>query len=302
MKFHQVQQLKNELLKKKHQISDEAYKSYVDSFNIEYAHNSTAIEGNTLSLIETKTILEDGISVGGKELREIYEVINHSKAFSYVKDCIDKRYPLSESIIKEIHNILMENIIIGGIYRDGGARITGASHKPPEPNEMYYQIKRYYDMLPIKEKELNAIELAAYTHAEFVRIHPFPDGNGRTSRLIMNYQLIQNGYLPISIAKENRLEYYNVLEEYAVNGNLSMFTDMIIKLEYSQIQDFMTLTPKLCNHTNKRSGQKRNEATKENELFSIESCNEAISKCKAEDGNNSSDTETNYNARRKRDR
>ncbi len=94
-----------------------------------------------------------------------------------------------------------------------------------------------------KSVELNAVELAAYTHAEFVRIHPFEDGNGRTSRLIMNYQLMVNGFLPISISKESRLDYFNALEAYAVSSNLLPFIDIIGILETTALKEYLTLVP-----------------------------------------------------------
>lgn len=205
--------------------------SYEQAFEIEYTHNSTAIEGNTLTLIETKLVLEDGISVGGKQLWEIYEQVNHQKAFRYVKDCIAKGLALDEKIVKGLYALLMSNIITGGIYRNVDGYISGAWHTPPAPNEMYRQVKNFYGDLERKGDVLNAIELAAWTHAEFVKIHPYPDGNGRTSRLLMNYQLMVKGFLPVSIAKENRLDYFNTLEAYAVEGNLSPFADMIAELE-----------------------------------------------------------------------
>ena len=213
--------------------------SYEQAFEIEYTHNSTAIEGNTLTLIETKLVLEDGISVGGKQLREIYEQVNHQKAFRYVKDCIANGMALDEKIVKELHALLMSNIIIGGVYRNVDVYISGARHTPPSPNEMYRQVKNFYADWGWKGDVWNAIELAAWTHAEFVKIHPYPDGNGRTSRLIMNYQLMAKGFLPISIAKENRLEYFNTLEAYAVEGNLSPFADMIAELEEQQLDRYI---------------------------------------------------------------
>ncbi len=216
------------------------FDNFNKAFEIDYAHNSTAIEGNTLSLIETKVLLEDKISVGNKSLREIYEVVNHNKAFAYVKKCISENKPLDENIVKDIHSILMENILIGGIYRNVEVRITGVKHKPPVPSEMYYQIKDFYNNIN-SNAELNPIELAAWTHAEFVKIHPFVDGNGRTSRLIMNYQLMRNGFLPVSINKEDRLEYFNLLEEYAVNGNLAPFADFIAELEEQQLDEYLSI-------------------------------------------------------------
>ncbi|MCD8362371.1 MAG: Fic family protein [Lachnospiraceae bacterium] len=234
------------LLKKRDQyqkslLSIPAYTllTYEQAFEVEYTHNSTAIEGNTLTLVETKVLLEDGISVGGKKLRELYEAVNHRNAYRYVKECIEKKLPLDEKIVKDIHAMLMDHIFIGGIYRDMDVYISGAQHTPPSPNEMYRQIKNFYIDLTWKGKELNPVELAAWTHAEFVRIHPFPDGNGRTSRLIMNYQLLANGFPAVSIAKEDRLEYFNCLEAYAMEGNLVPFADMVAVLEDRQLDRYL---------------------------------------------------------------
>ncbi|MBA9084315.1 Fic family protein [Fontibacillus solani] len=213
-------------------------KSYVQAFELEYTHNSTAIEGNTLTLLETKVVLEEGLSVGGKKLREIYEVINHNKAYQHVKASIAKGQSLDEAIIKDIHAILTENIMVGGIYRNVEVYISGAAHTPPVPNEMYRQVKDFYADLAEKDAT-NVIELAAWAHAEFVRIHPFADGNGRTSRLIMNYQLMAHGFLPVSIAKESRLDYFNALEAYAVQRDLNPFADMIASLEEQQLDRYL---------------------------------------------------------------
>ena len=216
------------------------FDNFDKAFEVDYAHNSTAIEGNTLTLIETKVLLEDHISVGNKSLREIYEIVNHNKAFAYVKKCIADKKLLDENIVKDIHSILMENILVGGVYRNIEVRITGAKHKPPAPSEMYYQIKEFFSNMNSKS-DLNPIELAAWTHAEFVKIHPFVDGNGRTSRLIMNYQLMSNGFLPVSVNKEDRLEYFNYLEEYAVNDNLALFADFIAELEEQQLDEYLSI-------------------------------------------------------------
>lgn len=240
MNIESLIEKRNILQQGKESINKVTISSYEKDFELTFTHNSTAIEGNTLTLLETKVVLEDGISIGGKELREIYEVINHKKAYGYVKKRIAEGKQLDESIIKEIHAILTENIIVGGIYRNQEVRISGAGHTPPAGNDMFIQIKNFFADLQYRD-DLNPIELSAWTHAEFVRIHPFMDGNGRTSRLIMNYQLMINGFLPISIAKENRLEYYNALEEYAVNNDLVPFSEMIYKLENEQLDIYLKL-------------------------------------------------------------
>ena len=189
--------------------------------------------------METKLVLEDAIAPGEKSLREIYEAVNHRNAYRYVKDCIGKKLPMSEKIVKDIHAILMENILVGGVYRNVDVYISGAQHTPPSPNEMYRQVKDFYADLGWKGSAFDPIMLAAWTHAEFVRIHPFPDGNRRTSRLLMNYQLMMNQFVPISIAKENRLSYYNALESYAVEGDLQPFAEMIADLEEKQLDRYL---------------------------------------------------------------
>lgn len=249
MNYDILCQKRERLEEKRKHLPKEALESFDKSFEIEYTHNSTAIEGNTLSLIQTKAVLEDGISIGGKPLREIYEVVNHQKAFGFIKRCIADGKPLDEKIIKDIHALLMENILAGGIYRTVEVRISGARHKPPAPSEMYQQIKNFYaDMLYRAER--NAMELAAWTHAEFVKIHPYVDGNGRTSRMIMNYQLMANGFLPVSIANENRLEYFEVLEAYAVNGELQPFAEMIASLEEQRLDEYLGIEQNLADDYN----------------------------------------------------
>lgn len=212
---------------------------FARSFDVEYAHNSTAIEGNTLSLIQTKVILEDGLSVGGKALREIYEVANHDRAFSYVKRVVAEGRLLDEEMLKDIHALLMENIMVGGVYRNVEVRITGAGFRPPAPQEMFQQMRWFFADMPSQREKLNAIEWAAWTQAEFVRIHPFPDGNGRTARMLMNLQLLTEGFQPISIAKEERLAYYEALEAYAVRGELAPFAEMVAALEEARLDEYL---------------------------------------------------------------
>ncbi len=249
MNLSKLNEQKNYYQSNKDILPDSVIDNYNKAFEIDYTHNSTAIEGNTLTLMETKLVLEDKLSIGGKELREIYEVVNHDKAFSYVKDCVSKDEALSETVIKNIHALLMENIIPGGIYRSIDVYISGARHTPPTPNDAYRQIKDFYADLSIKAND-NPIELAAWTHAEFVRIHPFIDGNGRTSRLIMNFQLMAHGFLPVSIPKESRLEYFNTLESYAVDNDLHPFTDLIAGLEEVQLNRFNQAIEQLQAHEN----------------------------------------------------
>ena len=240
MNFERILEKKSKYEQNKSKIDAVTLSSYEKDFELKFTHNSTAIEGNTLTLMETKVVLEDGVSIGGKELREIYEVINHKKAYEYVKKCIAENKPLTENIVKDLHAILTENIITGGIYRNQEVRISGAGFTPPVGNEMYIQIKSFYEDLKNKS-DMNSIELAAWTHAEFVRIHPFIDGNGRTSRLLMNYQLMLHNFLPVSVDKETRLDYYNALERYAADGDLEQFANFVADLEEKQLDEYLKL-------------------------------------------------------------
>ena len=228
-----AEQIKTELNKKDKVFLEKQEAAFV----VEYTHNSTAIEGNTLTLMETKLVLEDKLSVQGKELREIYETVNHEQAYRYVKNLIEKKIPLSANVVKDLHEILVKNIFQGGAYRNHNVRITGATFRPPEPEIMFQDIGRFFFNLPVMENVCDAIELAAWTHAEFVRIHPFSDGNGRICRLLMNYQLMQQGLFPVSIAKENKLEYYKALEEYAIHDNLQPFIDFVYKTEEGRLRE-----------------------------------------------------------------
>ena len=233
-----------ELLKKldfykqnKQVLSTEILEKINKTFDIDFTYNSTTIEGNTLSLIETKAVLEDNISIGGKSLREIYEVTNNNKAFDYVKKAIKNNEELNEERIKDIHEIVTQNIFQGGIYRSTDVAISGASFTPPTPNDMYNQLKFFFSDLKENNNKMNPIELSAWTHAEFVRIHPFPDGNGRTARLIMNYQLMKKGLLPINIKVEDRLDYYNDLDKYATQKDITPFMNFIANIEEKRLDE-----------------------------------------------------------------
>lgn len=164
--------------------------------------------------------------------------MNHDKAYRYVHECIHNNIALDEKTVKDIHAILTENIMIGGVYRNEQVYISGAAHRPPPGTDMFIQIKNFFADLLYKEKQMNPIELAAWTHAELVRIHPFINENGRTSRLLMNYQLLGHEFLPINIKKEEKLKYYEALENYAVEKDLKPFADMIYELEAEQLDKY----------------------------------------------------------------
>lgn len=219
-------------------ISKEFIESYKEDFDIRFSHESTKMEGNTLSIFEVKTLLVDNLSVPGKALREIYEVLNCKKAFEHIEKCIDNKIPLSEEVIKDIHELLVDNIFSGGIYRTSTVYISGASFVPPDwtklREEMHHLVTDYED----KKKDTDPIWLSSWLHAEFVKIHPFPDGNGRTARLLLNFALMENAYLPIIIPTENRAIYYEALDNYAVSGELNPFIEIVYEQEERELRKY----------------------------------------------------------------
>lgn len=240
MDYQHLLRKKEAYRQRKDLLPESSAASYEQAFEIEYTHNSTAIEGNTLTLIETKLVLEDGTAAGGKKLREIYELVNHQRAFRYVKKCISQGTPLDERTVKEIHAMLMDHIPADGQYRNQEASVSGARHTP-QPNEMHRRIKDFFVDLLWQENQLNPIEFAAWTHGEFMKIHPFADANGRIARLLMNYQLMAGGFLPVSIAEENRTDYFNALNAYTGEDNPAPFTDMIAALEDRQLDCYLAM-------------------------------------------------------------
>lgn len=198
---------------------------------VEWTYNSNAIEGNTLTLSETKVVLE-GITIGGKSMVEHLETINHREAILFVEDLVSNKEPLSEWNIKNIHALILKEIdnINAGKYRTENVVISGAKHIPPK----YYEIGDLMQKL-ISEYQnewlgYHPIVRAALLHGEFVKIHPFIGGNGRTSRLLLNFELIKNGYTPIIIKNENRAKYYDVLDLGHTTMNYEPFINLISEL------------------------------------------------------------------------
>ncbi len=190
---------------------------------VDWTYNSNAIEGNTMTLRETKMVIEDGLTIGGKSLAEHLEAINHKEAIEYVYELIQLNSIITERELKDIHSIILRKIDdqYAGKYRDIQVRITGSKHTPPEALNLP-QIMHDFTTKYLVHAQGHAIEQAALAHFHLVSIHPFVDGNGRTARLLMNLILIKHGYPPAIILKNDRRKYYNVLEK-AHDGNLDDF-------------------------------------------------------------------------------
>jgi Fic family protein len=196
--------------------------------SIEWTYNSNAIEGNTLSLKETRMVLEHGITIKGKNLREHFEVKNHEKAIFYVESLAKPKYKLSENDIFDIHQLVLENIEseFAGRYRNGQVRILGANFIPPNYLKISKLIKELIKSTNSNPDKLNIVELISRFHHQFVWIHPFFDGNGRTARLLMNLLFMKYGFPPAIILKNNREQYYRALN-LANNGNYNSFILLI---------------------------------------------------------------------------
>lgn len=201
-----------------------------EDFIIEYAHNSTAIEGNTLTLNETKLILQEGITIGGKSLREHLDVTNQKEAFLWIEELIKEKREIKESDIMTLHRITLKGIsdYWAGRYKESENRIIGSKLKTTPPYKVHFEMENLVYILNHNPSKLNDIELAAFAHHEFVKIHPFVDGNGRTARLISNLILMKKGYPPIILGKFERKKYFDSLEK-AHFGNMQLFFNFIEK-------------------------------------------------------------------------
>jgi Fic family protein len=199
-----------------------------EQMQIEFTYNSNAIEGNTLSLRETQLVIQEGITVGGKSLREHLEARNHPDAIDYVEKLAQKENTIKQEEILKVHALLMRGIDDqnAGKYRSGQVRIAGATYMPPAAQKIQTMIEELLQTLSENPDELRPIELAASFHHRFVYIHPFLDGNGRTARLLMNVILMRNGYPFTVLLRVDRPKYLRALGE-ADNGNLIPFANLV---------------------------------------------------------------------------
>ena len=217
-------------------LPEEALKKIQDALDIEYTYESNRIEGNTLTLQETALVVNEGVTISGKSMREHLEAINHTEAISYIKDIAKQDIEISERTIKEIHALILHGIDRGnaGRYRTVPVMISGSTHMPPQP----YLIEKQME----KEK-VHPVLIAAYLHDELVRIHPFIDGNGRTSRLLMNLYLLRNGYVIITLKGSNdaKVSYYMALEKSHTEHLPEDFQKLVVEAEIAALQKYLSI-------------------------------------------------------------
>ena len=238
--FNEVDKLKQKLDSKR-PLPESTLKSLKETINLEWTYNSNGIEGNTLTLRETQVVLE-GITIGGKSIREHLEVINHEKAILYLDDLLKDDNPITEWNIKGIYQLVLKDIDDenAGKYRNENVTIKGTNHIPPD----YLVVPELMEQLIVNYniwKEYHPIIRAALLHVELVKIHPFVDGNGRSSRLLMNLDLMSSGYVPLIIKKENRLKYYESLDKAHTTNDYTDFIKLVTKAEIDMLTKYLNI-------------------------------------------------------------
>ena len=222
----------------------EALKKIEEAYNIEYTYESNRIEGNTLTLQETELVVNEGVTIAGKSMREHLEAINHAEAIDYIRDFAKQDIEISERTIKEIHALILHGINRenAGRYRTVPVRISGSSHTPPQPYQLAEQMENFMSRFREMEAEkVHPVLIAAYLHEVLVRIHPFVDGNGRTSRLLMNLYLLRNGFTLVNLkgSDEARRVYYDALEKS--HSDPVPFQKFIAEAEISSLRSYLSV-------------------------------------------------------------
>jgi Fic family protein len=221
-------EIKKAQLDELHPLPTAAINHLRDEILIEWIYNSNAIEGSTITLQETRLILETGLTVGGKSLREHFEVTNHKDAIQYVEDLVKKTEPITAFHVRQIHKLILTHIDDenAGGYRKTQVRLAGAPFTPPESWQINNLMVEWSDWVASADGSMHPIILAAQAHHRLVAIHPFVDGNGRTARLVMNLLLMRSGYPPTIILRVNRRQYYSVLAK-ADSGNCDALENFV---------------------------------------------------------------------------
>jgi Fic family protein len=230
---------KIQMLNSKRPLPADAVKKLNGEYRLYHTYHSNAIEGNTLTLSETKLVLEEGITISGKSLKEHIEAINNAKAFDLLENIAKNNKGIDHVVIQQIHEIVTAGILEeAGKYRTKNVRIAGAIKTSPDWSKV---IKLMDELInKIGQSNTHPIETAAFLHHRFVEIHPFIDGNGRVARLLTNLYFISKSFPPIVLKTENRRKYYQLLK-LADNGNLSPFVNFIAKALDESITMYLSI-------------------------------------------------------------
>lgn len=215
------------------------------AFDLEYTYESNRIEGNTLTLKETDLVINEGLTISGKPMKDHLEAINHRDALEMVKDLVHQHLDFSEKVLLDIHYLILRGIDKdnAGRYRQLPVMIKGSPFLPPQPYLVPKQMEDLFLWFVENKNTLHPVLLAAELHERLVTIHPFIDGNGRTARLVMNLVLLQHGYT-VAILKgdaDARLRYYNTLEKAQVDGDKQDFLLLIAETEQLSLQRYLSV-------------------------------------------------------------
>ena len=215
-----------------------------ESLSIEWTYNSNSIEGNTMSLRETQMVLQEGITIKGKSLREHFETHNHDKAIDYLFSIVNNDYVLRSIDVLSLHGLVLRSIEddFAGRLRNGGVRISGANFVPPNANKVSDLLDELMTFINTNPLGLNDIELATVFHHKLVWIHPFFDGNGRTVRLAINLLLMRCGFPPAIILKNDRKKYYEALNQ-ANGGNYQKLTLLMCQAVERTLNIYLNALP-----------------------------------------------------------
>jgi Fic family protein/DNA-binding XRE family transcriptional regulator len=215
------------------------------ALELEYTFESNRIEGNTLTLRETDLVINEGLTISGKSMREHLEAINHQEAIAYIKHLIEKNTFLNEREVLSIHNLILRGINPddAGRYRRVQVMIKGSSFMPPQPFLVSKEMEDFFIWYETNKKGLHPVILAAELHERLVTIHPFIDGNGRTSRLVMNLILLQHGYVIANIKGDydTRMKYYNSLETAQTKNTKEDFLLFIAQIEKESLKRYLEI-------------------------------------------------------------
>jgi Fic family protein len=245
--LHQILEEKLKKLNRLRPISKTLLQKLKERFEVEMTYNSNAIEGNSLTLKETYWVIQEGITVKGKPLKDVLEAKNHKEALDFLYEIVQhgSQFTFSEHIIKQLHSLIIQNIDRekAGRYRNVDIFITGTEHTPPSPFDVPSKMEGMIRWARQSQKKMYVLEFAAKLHHQFVHIHPFEDGNGRTGRLIMNIFLMRHGF-PIAIFQKNdRQKYYRALAA-ADSGNEKPLVHLVAQAVLRSLNIYLdVLTP-----------------------------------------------------------
>ena len=243
--FHKADNYKN-LIDLNRPFNSEQLKELDNYFRVGFTYSSNSIEGNTLTITETKILLEDGITVGGKSIKDYYEASGHAQAYDYMLSVARTgQLDITEDIIKKLHYLFYHKLDQeeAGQYRKIQVYISGTEYLPPKAEEVPHLMEHFINQMQSSKRLMHPIEFAAICHKRLVDIHPFKDGNGRTARLLMNLILVNEGYGITSIPPVLRNEYINalILSQRKNNPDIDTFIEFIAECVIETERDYCRL-------------------------------------------------------------